>query len=240
MSLVTAYELHTGYGFGNALEAHGAAVTIVDSATNPWFAMGVGYSYGHLGGERISSGGTVLTTEREAHQIRGAVSTGFRGDLVGVFAGVGVRWADIRLADAPDTQPFTLDTGALLTISDNLRIGIVGQNLIHAAPRADMPRLLGVGGSFAMSGFTLAFDTTVDFDTREDTTATYQAGVQYVVADMVPIRTGFISDRVADRNVVTAGVGYWSVAFSLDVGYQHNVAQSDDFWLGLDLKIYVP
>lgn len=232
ISQVPVYELQIGYGYTNILEGHALSASIVDSATNDYVAAGVGYSFGH---RQISEQISLQT-----HQLRGALASGFRGETVSVFGGAGVRWYRSSPDEGDATDYLTMDVGALLVLSNLVRIGIVGQNLIPTDRDAGLPTTIGTGLAATYGGFLAAFDTAIDLDTNEDVSVQYNFGLQYTVLDMLPLRIGFQLDKIVEDKRMTAGIGYWSPLLAVDIGYQHSIDNTDSFLVGLDLRIMVP
>lgn len=233
MSQVFTYEMETGYLYDGRSYSHAPTVGIVDSATNQNIAVGVSYTYWNAGNDDS-------LPEAQASQIRAAISSGFRSSALSAHVGVGMRWLDLDVANGTDNDSWGIDAGVLLTFADMLRVAVVGHNLLNTEPAYDMPRSLGVGASIMYESFLFAVDTVVDFDSRDEAKAGYHIGAQYVLMDMIPVRLGFIADRVTETNSMTGGIGFWTPEFGIDVGYQHNVEHVEDFRVGLDIRVYVP
>jgi hypothetical protein len=239
MSQLIAYELHVGYGYNGLMDSHTAGVSVVDSATNPYISVGVGYAFNAADPIAPGAGGK-LGADRMSHRLRGALSSGYRGEGFSAFVGASVQWQRLELDEFQGTDHFGVDVGALLIFADMIRLGIVGHNLIEESAYADMPRQLGSGISLVYEGFTAAFDVTADFDTRLDTELLYAIGLQYVLMEMVPLRLGFDLDEITDSKRVTAGLGYWGGMFGIDIGYQQDVEDTDRFVVGIDFRAFIP
>ena len=98
-----------------------------------------------------------------------------------------------------------------------------------------MPRSLGTGVSAAAAQFLVSLDSDTDFDSYEKPTTSYHVGAQAMVLPSLPFRLGYAADPGEKANRLTGGIGYWTTAFMADVGFQQNLSNSADFFLGLDL-----
>lgn len=232
ISQVPVYELQTGYAYTNLIEGHALSASIVDSATNEIVSAGVGYAFAH---RQLTSDLTFQT-----HQLRGALASGYRGETLSVFGGAGIRWLRQSPEEGDADDYLTMDVGALLVLSNLVRIGIVGQNLIPSDRGAGLPTTIGTGLAATYGGFLVAFDTAIDLDTNDEVSVQYNFGLQYTVLDMLPLRLGFQLDKIVEDKRMTAGLGYWSPLLAVDIGYQHSLDNTDSFLVGLDLRIMIP
>ena len=243
MAQSPSYRITTQFSFANDLESYVPSVSLVDSATNRFLAAGVGYAFG----SSKPTGG--VSGDRENHEIRGALATGFTGENVGVYVGASMLWSGLSIDDSDLESFWTMDAGAIVSFQNIVRIGVVGHNLIPNDAPAVLPLQLGMGASAMFSGFIIEFDSVLDFDTHDSMKPMYQVGTQYTVMGMVPLRLGFQYDDihlVPDGNDfvpgkrITAGIGYWSPSFMVDVGYQQDVVHTSDFGVGIELSFFVP
>ena len=243
MAQSPSYRITTQFSFANDLESYTPAVSLVDSATNRFLAAGVGYAFG----SSEPAGG--ISGDRETHELRGALASGFTGENIGVYLGASILWSGLSLDDSELESFWTMDAGAIISFQNIVRIGVVGHNLLPNDAPAVLPLQLGMGISAMFSGFILEFDSVLDFDTQESMKPIYQVGTQYNIMGMIPLRLGFQFDDVhlvpdGDEFVpgkrVTAGIGYWSPSFMIDVGYQQDVIHTSDFGVGIELSFFVP
>lgn len=241
MAQVMMYSVETGYTYQNEVAGHAFDVSIVDSTTNEFISAGLAYSY--FDTAQVPGFTVPGTDSRVGHQLRAALASGYRGKDFSAFVGAGVRWINLSLADREPVDPVTMDVGVLLVIKGLIRVGITGHNLIeHPDERNELPRQLGTGVSLAASGFLAEFDAVVDFDTRSDTKGQYSVGLEYDVAQMLPIRAGYMYNEILDRHRIAVGLGYYSQVVGIDIGYLQDVSSADksDATVGLDLRIYLP
>ena len=232
MSQVKAYQVTTGFAYGHEDEQAIPSVSFVDSLLNPLLAAGLGYSF------RAANGFQGDGDRRREHMSRGAISSGFAGESIGFFLGVGLNWLNMGLKSGPADDYVTMDASALLVVQRMIRIAVVGHNAVAFTdrdPQADIPTSLGTGVSFMYGNFLVGFDTDTDFDTYKSPVASYHVGTQYAALGMIPLRVGFAMDPGEDAKRITGGLGYWTPAFMVDLGYQHNTESPGDFLVGIDL-----
>ena len=64
-------------------------------------------------------------------------------------------------------------------------------------------------------------------------------GAELFVANMIPIRVGYIYDVHFDIHTVSAGLGYVDPSFGVDFGFQRE-ARADGRWiLAFGLRIFI-
>lgn len=115
----------------------------------------------------------------------------------------------------------TFDLGITVRIFDELRIGVVGQNLW--AHGFELPTRLGLGASYRIGKFLVAGDAMIDFTGAENCVAmtepacseterriSYRLGLgaEYNIASKVPIRAGYLWDELLNAHHVSGGIGY--------------------------------
>ncbi len=214
----------------------GALLTagISDSRTNPAFSGAVGYTYFLGQGEN---------SEQSGHDARAAIAIPVVPERVSV--GVGVRYLRITdegipMVEEDDDQilvsGFTIDAGLIVRAAEFLHLGLVAQNLIDRCPddpacRGTMPTR--IGGGFAIgeeTGFLGSGQAAIDLTSSPDgPNVDFGVGLEYMAAQMVPIRVGFQRRGFLDRNLVTGGVGWRSEQAGVDFAYQHDLQRSDRF-----------
>jgi hypothetical protein len=214
----------------------GALLTagISDSQTNPNFAGAVGYTYFLGQGEN---------SEQSGHDVRGAVAIPVVPERVSV--GVGVRYLRITdegipMVEEDDDQllmsGFTIDAGLIVRAAELLHLGLSAQNLIDRCP--EDPACRGttptrIGGGFAIgeeTGFLGSGQAAIDLTSSPGgPTVDFGVGLEYMAAQMVPIRVGFQRRGFLDRNLLTGGVGWRSEQAGVDFAYQHDLQRSDRF-----------
>jgi len=244
MSLFRTYEVGTGYDltYTPDQQTHTLGASIVDSSTNDVFALGVGYAFDVIPtlANAPTHSGDSDALARQAHHLRVGMSSGYQSESFSILAGVAYQWLSLNLDETCESNHHNLDAGILISGGQFLQIGVTGHNLLKEDPLAEMPRQMGVGLAIPVDLFIGAFDVLIDFETRDKPTARYAVGAQYTAAQILPLRVGFQLDTIADTKRITAGIGYTEPLFSVDLGYQHNLMNTDEVIVGIDLRFVVP
>ncbi len=237
------YVLGTSYTFarvkdanGQEQDAHVLGVEWTDSTPNKLnLSMGVLYDY-------------LLGDGLEGHNVHMALAYSFQGPEFGVHLGAaghyGQGWP---VSPSTDKDLWSGDFGLAFNFRNQLMLGVVGYNL--ASTLSDTtPRGVGGGISWWTGPLVLAFDTSASFDTVDQTgdpveaIVTYMGGVQYMLVPEVVARVGGRYEQGQDSPLSLAGgisVLAGSVV-SVDVGYQHNISDPENFMVGVTLDIFNP
>jgi hypothetical protein len=149
----------------------------------------------------------------------------FRAGLTGRYLSLrengngplGQSLASGGLREKSIVRGFGIDVGATLQPSPSLAVSLVGVGL-NSAGSGFQPTVLGGGIGWTNNGLTLEGDAAADFTTWERTTMRLMAGAEYLLGDHYPIRAGYRWDSGLHNHAASAGVGYISSAFSLDIG----------------------
>lgn len=212
LSRARALIVQAGYTYLDGRDAHGFGVAAVDGMTNPYVAMGVGYSF------ITSAPGGV---DRDGHQLRAGISTGYSTGDVALYAGVGLRYLTLSIGDdeRDDVDAWTVDTGLILDVAQRIRFGVVGANLIET-DTGEAPRKLGLGLGLLFESLEITADMEVDLTGRAEVDVLrYGFGAQYGFAGAFNARLGLVVDQLLTEERITAGFGYASQEFAVDLGY---------------------
>ncbi len=137
---------------------------------------------------------------------------------------LGQSLASGGLSDKSIVRGFGIDVGATLQPNPSLAVSVVGVGL-NGASTGFQPTVLGGGFGWTNNGLTLEGDAAADFTTWERTTMRLMAGVEYLLGDHYPIRAGYRWDSGLHNHQASAGVGYISSAFSLDIGARRSFGE---------------
>ncbi len=227
------FAFEAGYDYQRLTAGHAPHVAIADSKTNQHVAAGLGYTY------LYADGGLA---DRAGHSMRVGLSSGYRSPTFSALFGAGGRYAKYDRSPGSEFEAFNLDVGALFDFYDMFSIGVVGHNVIvdDDALNAEMPIGLGLEIAFRYAGFTLSFDTLIDFKTEDEATPIYGVGAEYLVMGMVIARLGYKSDRLADAHYISGGFGYVSRLWGIDVSYSHNAKDDSDLIFATSIKFFLP
>lgn len=147
----------------------------------------------------------------------------------------------------------TFDFGATLRLVDQLRIGVVGQNLWPQGH--ELPIKLGVGLAYRLGErLILAGDAVINFSGSEDcvtveldrctevarrTTTRLGLGLEYSLLSRVPLRLGYSYDDTQGAQALTGGIGYMNLApaFALDFAFRQRLDAGAETVLLLGFRV---
>ncbi len=150
----------------------------------------------------------------------------------------------------------TFDVGLIIKAHPKFQLGITGQNLWDHGSR-ETPASLGLGLSFIpIPALSINFDALTNFTGYKEAvydpmnpnvvqkfnfkaTARIGPGIEWLIADKVPIRAGFVYDTGLSAAYVTAGLGYFSPSFAVDLSYRGKVSGGIENFLSLGLRIFI-
>jgi len=237
------YVLGASYSFarvkdadGQGQDAHVLGVEWTDSTPNKLnLSMGVLYDY-------------LLGDGLEGHNVHMALVYSFQGPEFGVHLGAGGHYgSDWETGGSTSKDLWSGDFGLAFNFRNQLMLGVVGYNLASSLSETT-PRGVGGGLSWWTGPLVLAFDTSATFDTVDqsgdpvDALVAYMGGVQYMLVPEVVARIGGRYEQNQDSPLSLAGgisVLAGSVV-SVDVGYQHNISDPENFMVGVTLDIFNP
>lgn len=194
-----AYDLQTKYAFGNA--------TIVDSQTNV-LAAGVAYHLVSLGaGEQ----------QRLTHHNTLALSFPLSDSLM-----IGMSGKYLLSSGAISSNAVTMDAGIVLRLM-GLTLGVSGHNLVDISnPDATRYYALALGYGNG-SNLNVAVDLRSDLGPNAAQTLTVNAGAEYALGQVFPVRLGYSNDRRLGRQDVSVGAGFVVEATGVDVAYRREL-----------------
>ena len=224
------YGIELGYDYAHVPGGHAVHTSVADSKTNEWVALGMSYTFHHADKDGITS---------EGHRVRAALASGYRSQVFSGFIGAGVHWAQINRT-GPDFEAISADIGILLDLFQMVRLGIVGHNIVTVDDEVEMPISLGLGISFNYADLLVSFDTLLDFSRKDDVRTSYSVGVEYFIAGVIAVRSGFEHSQVEESNRLCFGVGYVSQLWGIDIGYRHNVEDESDALVSANVRFFLP
>jgi hypothetical protein len=224
-----------GYTYNEGLDGHAGTLAMLDARTNEFAAIGVAYTL-------ISSAPD--GRDRDGHQVRTALGTGYRTDTFALYAGLGTRWLSLvsgaedggENSESDDINKWTLDAGLILDFAQRIRFGVVGQNLIDTGTD-EAARGLGLGFSFVFES--LDVSANMDLDLTEDAVSRVQTwgfGADLGLMDVVHLRAGFTRDEQRDTESLHAGLGWSNSQVAVDLGYGQALSDPSAITLGLSVR----
>jgi hypothetical protein len=238
MGQIGQYAMDLGYGYCAKENAHDFHISVVDAQTNQRVAGGLSY--------------TMTKSPQEGrrfmlHDVR--VGTAVRiGDPAKVrfIFGSTFRYLKVSGDHVPgEIEPVStavFDSGFVMDVRNFFHLGIVGQNLLSRS-NVHAPKLLGTGIGFSAHRFDMGVSVLMNFSTRHYTTASPAIGFEYLVADSVPIRAGFIWDRRRkDEELLraTVGLGYVSRFIGFDCSFSHDVRNKNEYIIQGSIRVFLP
>jgi hypothetical protein len=236
MSQIYQYAIETGYSYSDWKSGHVFHVSVIDSKTNQNLGAGVGYSY--LWNEFPKAGEDPAVT-RSGHLIRAAISGGAQYDFIRLMIGGGLKYCDIKRSDDFSLTSTNFDVGAIIGLFDQFFIGVVGYNILNRK-NPEMPIGLGTGAAFKYMNFLLSFDALLDFKTTEKKKINYMFGTEYIFFQIISIRAGFKMDGLLEKDSASAGIGYISDLFGLDIGYMQDIHERKYSTINAAARFFLP
>lgn len=237
MTVGRIYHIESVVGYEPTTSRFSFGAAIVDSFSSA-VAMGISYRY-ILGNGRYGHGG-----------MEGRIAVAVP---VGEVLGIGVTgrymsfWREGQLEGdvrGPFVEGASVDVSLRVSPIPGLHIAALGYNLIdHGSPLA--PRLIGGGVSYTIDGtVTVAFDGLADLSTFRDADGSLRpeglfGGALELFVAGVPIRGGYSYDTGRDIHYVTAGLGYVTQQFGIELSWRQQVAGDDDTWLLASVRYFV-
>jgi hypothetical protein len=266
MSLIRQYAIEGIYGINIEQLGHHAHVSVVDSVTSR-VAAGLFYTFIYAQPKLGFNwaGGQVDSAQltRTGHAAGLSLSLPL-GDKFILGATVKYLHFDTTAPLPANTVPSTItldtvngitfDVGLIVKLGEKFRIAAIGYNLWDHGSR-ESPLSLGLGLAVTpVPSLNISFDTVVNFtgfqsysidmttgkiNLNARQTARLGPGIEWLIANKVPIRAGVVYDSGLPGTFLTAGLGYVSPAFGVDLGYRGKVQGGIENTLMLGIRLFV-
>ncbi len=209
-----AYDVTTQFG--------SLSISIADSATSA-LAGGVNYQLVTFDDPAV---------KRTAH----VTTLGFAYSVFS-FLHLGLAARHQLILGTPSTNSVTMNLGVMLHLFDFLKLGFSVHNLIDVAS-PDVPRYFAFASSLMIAGsLTPSVDVRLDFNDPLRTRVAVGAGVEWLVAQAVPLRAGYSYDGITNNQYMSFGLGFVSEGSGLDLSYRHELGGRTGHLLSLTLKM---
>lgn len=190
------------------------SVEAVDSKINQDEAVpvsgGLGYLY-YVTGEGFEA--------RKGHVVNFALSVPLYADLA--FVGVTARY--LKISGAYVTNAVTMDAAVMVKLAEVIGISAVGYNLIPINS-LEARRAWGFGVAVGKeTAFHVSLDARLDQNDQGEVKPTFAIGGEYLIADLVAPRLGYVEDMLRGTHNVAAGVSLQYQGFALDLGYRQAI-----------------
>lgn len=162
--------------------------------------------------------------------------------------GINARYFDHEsdLTGETDSNGYATDAGLTLQVSEAIRVGVVGYNLV-AADSVQYPMAIGAGISLRpLQQLAIGMDGVWNLDVPDgDTTGRYGGGIEYFIQSEdrqsgYPLRIGAVHDRQLESTYLTGGLGLTTTKIGIDVGARKQVDGGDEFMILGSLRLFGP
>ncbi len=164
----------------------------------------------------------------------------------GLSVGVQGNYFDLHGAERIDKN-FNLDAGVFLQVSPKVSVGAAGYNLVHNEHREVLPRAwaagfaVGADTSLQLVGeYRIEHDRARAADGSAKSTNRYSVGAEYLFANAVPVRAGYERDETLDTSWWSAGVGYVTQRYVVDLAFRQSTTDPTARTFALALRVFVP
>lgn len=164
----------------------------------------------------------------------------------GLLVGLQGNYYDLR-GEERVASALNLDAGVYYQVMPKVSFGASAYNLLHTEHKRLLPGGYAVGIALGSdTSLQVAADWRVDRGrvTRQDgsarQTSRYSVGAEYFFNGAIPLRAGFEADGATDTRWWSAGAGYVSARFALDLGLRQNVEDERSRTFGVALRVFVP
>jgi hypothetical protein len=244
IAMARVYHINLMYQYTGEDDLHTAGAAAVDSVTSSIIAAGISLNY-------LRSDQT--RTDHESWDARLALA-GNIGDIF--FLGMTGRYIrvehDLESGNrGPNGTPalpssgnqqvdgFTFDAGAAVAIGGIVSLGVTGYNLTNTGS-VYAPVQLGSGAALTLFDMLLIeLDVVVDFTSHTDVNEEIHGGAELFLANMIPLRVGYIYDVHFNIHTIAAGLGYVDPSFAVDFGFQREARQDGRWILAFGLRIFI-
>jgi hypothetical protein len=144
-----------------------------------------------------------------------------------------------------DASGTTFDLGATVRLTNLINLGVSAQNLWASTESPEFPRAVG-GGLYAhpLSLLALSFDARWKLD-GADRSARYGGGAELFLQgdggqSGYPIRAGALHDNGLGATYLSAGLGYASVTWGLDLAGRREIKGGDETVIIASMRFFGP
>jgi hypothetical protein len=149
------------------------------------------------------------------------------------------------MADEPDASGTAFDIGATVRLTNLINIGASMQNLWATEDSDQFPRAVG-GGVYVrpISSLALSFDARWKLD-GADRSARYGGGAELFLHSNngqsgYPLRVGALRDNTLESTYLSAGLGYASMTWGIDLAARREVKGGDETLMLASMRFFGP
>lgn len=222
------YNIDIAHNFRNRNGFNVSSISILDT-TN--FPLGAGFSFAYMWGEEYE-------IEKQGYRLDLGFSYPFMQKLLW---GVDVKYIKIDVDRRENAiNAATVDTGFLIPLTRWARVSVFGQNLIYIG-RDELPIKVG-GGAMVGSESHLLFaeDTVLTFLKNGERKITQSVATSLFLWEIFSITVGYKYDQIGIHNhYISGGVGLFSRAAGVEVGYRQAIEEREDFQILASIKFFM-
>ena len=242
---VHQYIFGAGYGYAGAGDgAHVLSAEWIDS-TPIIFILAMGFAFDYVPYSGNDAAGIKLDDSYNAH-----LSMSYTAKMQSTELHVGFGGHRLINIQGSEADIWTGDAGLVLNIGNQFMAGFAGYNLYRDGD-AEFPRGIGGGVSYWSGPFMVGFDVSANFDVmfapvpgeeaKEETQVRYIGALQYMPVHDIFVRGGANYDAMVENTRIAAGVTIIAASnVGLEFGYQHNLDDSSDMVVVVNLQLYNP
>ena len=248
LGVARQYILGAGYGYAGAGDgAHVLSAEWIDSTPNV-FNLAMGFAFDYIPYSGKASSGESFNDSYNAH-----LAMSYTASLQSMELHFGITGHRLINIQGSKYDIWTGDAGLVLNFGHQLMAGIAGYNLYRDGD-PEFPRGVGGGISYWSGPFMVGFDVSASFDVtlpmeeakakedaKGDTQVRYIGALQYMPVHDIFVRGGLNYDAMEEATRVAGGVTIIAASnVGLEFGYQHNLDDSSDMVVMLNLQLYNP
>ncbi|HET9451153.1 MAG TPA: hypothetical protein VFO83_09740 [Aggregicoccus sp.] len=220
LGLWRTYRIEGTGSYDTAVKDGVGSIAVTDAASS-MLAAGFSYHYLSLRPEagRRSGHHTVLGLALPLSQ--------------SVFLGASTRYLVLRGNDSLNAA--AVDAGLLVRLGQSFVTGVSAHNLV-GTDTIFLERYYSAHAGYLAGLFTLATDVRADF-TGERTRWNYGAGLEYILAEAIPVRVGYSYDTFDRGSELGTGIGIMSEGGGVDFSYKHDFSDRGSRLLAITLKV---
>lgn len=151
---------------------------------------------------------------------------------------LGVSSRYLLLRGYRQANAITGDAGILFRPSPVFSLGVSAHNLIGTG-NAELTRYYSAHAGVFAGMLTIAADVRADFETHGSTTLTYSGGLEYILGQTFPVRTGYTWDGFTRSSQLGVGIGLLTPGGGIDLAYRHDFGGENGRLVALTFKVQV-
>ena len=152
---------------------------------------------------------------------------------------------DTNVMGESDASGFAFDAGLTIRLTELVNLGLAGDNLLATQSSPEMPR--AYGGGLSLKPLPML---TLNYDMRWITSGTvhgarYGGGGELFLRSSsgqtgFPIRVGALRDNSLDSTYLSAGLGFSTMSFGVDVGGRKSISGLDETMIIASIRLFGP